>query len=132
METNKVLIFSGIFLLALTIGILLTGGVRKDVYIKKYELLSNGKTMSIKVDTPSSIRYLRKAEIKKDGNDLYLKFYSAYGFNAKLNKSDYILDVSDIDEVYFYVGKKGYKKVLELRNKEWIEPYNDITVNKKI
>lgn len=133
METNKVLIFGGIFLLALTIAILLTGGVRKDVSIRNYKSSIDNKNITIRVKTNSNIRYVRKAVIKKEGNDLYLKFYSAYGFNASLGTNDtYTLDVKDIDEIYFYIGKQGYKKVLEYRNEEWIEPYDEITVNKKI
>ena len=133
MGTNKLLILCGIFIAALTIGVLLTGGVRTDVRLKRFEPSQTTKTLTIRVDTASAIRNVRKAKISKDGNDLYIKFYSAYGFNSRLGTQDtYNLDINNIDEIYFYIGKKGYKKVLELRNNEWLEPYNEITVNKQI
>ena len=133
METNRVLILSAIFIILLIVLVLLTGGVREDVYIRNYTLSPNNHTLTITVDNSSKLRHIGKAKIKQDGNDLYLKFYTAYGFNANLGTKDtYELDVTNIDEIYFYIGKKGYKKVLELRNKVWNEPYNEITVNKKI
>lgn len=132
METNKVLILSAIFLVCLAIAVLLTGGVRTDVSLKEYNLSTETNKMTLKIQNDSTLRYVGKAKIEKDGNDLYLKFYSAYGFNSNLAKETYIIDVGDIDEIYFYIGKKGYKKVLEFRNKEWTKPYNDIIVNKQI
>ena len=132
MGTNKVLILCGIFLVCLAVAVLLTGGVRTDVSLKEYNLFTETNEMILKIKTDSTLRYVGKAKIKKDGNDLYLKFYSAYGFNSNLAKEKYVVDISDIDEIYFYIGKKGYKKVLEFRNKEWSKPYNEIIVNKQI
>ena len=133
MSTNKVLIFSAIVIVAIFVFVILTGGIRKDVVLKKYELSSNGSTMTIKVGVTSSIGYVRKMKLVKEGNDIYIKFYSSFGFNSKLGTQDtYNIDIVNIDDIYFYVGKKGYKKVLELRNQEWIVPNDEITVNKKI
>lgn len=133
MSTNKVLIFSAIVIAAIFVFVILTGGIRKDVVLKKYELSNNESTMTIKVDVTSSIGYVRKMKLVKDGNDIYIKFYSSFGFNSKLGTQDtYNIDVVNIDDIYFYIGKKGYKKVLELRNQEWIVPNDEITVNKKI
>lgn len=132
MSTNKVLIISAIIIVILAISVLLTGGVRKDVVLKNYDLSTDGTTMTIKVNVTSKIGYVRKMKLVKEGNDVYIKFYSSFGFNSKMSNHTYNIDIVNIDDIYFYVGKAGYKKVLELRNKEWIVPNNTITVNKNV
>ena len=50
----------------------------------------------------------------------YLTFYSTFGINSKLGAKDNFEITLDenVDEIYFYTGNKGYKKVLEKKNWE--------------
>ena len=95
-----------------------TGGARTDVHLIDYELSEDGKTMTINVGVSSSAGYIRK--MKQTNNymepDLInLTFYSTFGINSKLGAKDtFTLELdSNVDEIYFFKGNKGYDKVLE-------------------
>jgi len=54
----------------------------------------------------------------------YFTFYSTFGINSKLGAKDtFTIDIdNNVDEIYFYTGGKGYKKVLELNDDgEWVK-----------
>lgn len=128
---KKVLIIIGIVIIAI-LGILFlaTGGARTDVYLKDYEVADDVKTITLKVGVSSSTGYVRKMKQTSGSMNYYLTFYSTFGINSKLGAKDtYVLEIdSNVDEIYFYTGNKGYKKVLEKDEKtgQW-KPYPQVT-----
>lgn len=101
---------------------LLTGRSRKDVFLEDYEVSADGKTMTLKVGVSSSAGYIRKMKRTSGSTNYYFTFYSTYGINSKLGAKDTFeieLD-SNVDEIYFYTGNKGYKQVLvKAENGKW-------------
>ena len=107
--------------------LLLTGGARTDVYLKEFSIDKKCNQMTIKVGVSSSTGYVRKMKRTSGSMNYYCTFYSTFGINSKLGAEDTFeiqLD-NNVDEIYFYTGQKGYKKVLEKKeNGEWIEVNN--------
>lgn len=106
---------------------LASGGSRTDVFLKDYEISQDGKTMTLKVGVSSSAGYIRKMKGTSGSTNYYYTFYSTFGINSKTGAKDTFeieLD-QNVDEIYFYTGGKGYKKVLEKNaNGEWIKVEN--------
>lgn len=106
---------------------LASGGSRTDVFLKDYEISQDGKTMTLKVGVSSSAGYIRKMKRTSGSTNYYYTFYSSFGINSKTGAKDTFeieLD-QNVDEIYFYTGGKGYKKVLEKNaNGEWIKVEN--------
>lgn len=116
MKSIRKLIIVCIALMVLVIGslFLLTGKARTDVYLKDFEVSSDGKKMILKVGVSGSSGYVRKIERTSDSTNGYYTFYSTYGINSKLGAKDTFeieLD-EDMNEIYFYTGSGGYKLVL--------------------
>ena len=103
----------------------LTGGKRTDVVLGDFSV--DGNTMTIKVGVSSSAGYIRKMKQTSGSMNYYFTFYSTFGINSKIGSKDTFeiqLD-NNVDEIYFYTGNKGYKKVLEKdTNGEWIKIEN--------
>lgn len=101
-----------------------TGRARTDVILKDFELSSDGKSIILKVGTSSSTGYIRKMKETSGSANCYVTFYSTFGINSKIGAKDtYELKLdSEADEIYFYIGNHGYKKVLR-KNEfgEWIK-----------
>lgn len=121
---KRVLIIIGIMIIVIFLVIILaTGGARTDVHLKDYEVSENGEKMTLKVGVSSSAGYVRKMKRTSGSMNYYFTFYSTFGINSKLGAKDTFeieLD-SNVDEIYFYTGNKGYKKVLQKNeNGEWI------------
>jgi len=113
---KKVIISIIAIILIVFIGLFLsTGGARTDVNLRNYQVSEDGKTMTITVDLISSAGYIRDMKQKNDNHDYYLTFYSTFGINSKLGAKDtFTLELdSNVDEIYFFKGNKGYNKVLE-------------------
>ena len=134
---KRIIISSIVILLALLIGLFLsTGSARTDVYLKEFSVDEKCNQMSIKVGVSSSAGYVRKMKRTSGSMNYYYTFYSTFGINSKLGAEDTFeipLD-ENVDEIYFYTGGKGYKKVLDKNdNGEWIkaENYDLITSLKK-
>ena len=109
-----------------------SGGSRTDVFLKDFELSQDGETMTLKVGVSSSIGYIRKMKRTSGSMNYYFTFYSTFGINSRLGAKDtFTIDIdNNVDEIYFYTGGKGYKKVLELNdNGEWVKASS---ANKKI
>lgn len=106
---------------------LASGGSRTDVFLRDYEISKDGKTMTLKVGVSSSAGYIRKMKRTSGSTNYYYTFYSTFGINSKTGAKDTFeieLD-QNVDEIYFYTGGKGYKKVLEKNaNGEWIKVEN--------
>lgn len=133
MKKKKIIIISSVVLvLAIVIGLFLsTGGARTDVFLKEFSVDEKCNQMTIKVGVSSSAGYVRKMKQTSGSMNYYYTFYSTFGINSKLGAKDTFeiqLD-NNVDEIYFYTGGKGYKKVLEKNaNGEWVgvpASYND-------
>jgi len=122
---KKVMIISFIVLVLIVMGFFLAlGGKRTDVFLKDFELSQNGKTMTLKVGVSSSAGYIRKMKQTSGSMNYYFTFYSTFGINSRIGAKDTFeikLD-NNVDEIFFYTGGKGYKKVLEKNEKGvWVK-----------
>lgn len=110
---------------------LLSGGARTDVFLKDYSFDKKCNQMTIKVGVASSAGYVRKMKQTSGSMNYYFTFYSTFGINSRLGATDtFEIQLDDnVDEIYFYTGNKGYKKVLEKNEKGvWVK-VNDIYNN---
>ena len=135
MKKNKTLIISIIVIAVILVGLFLeSGGSRTDVFLKGFDLSQDGKTMTLKVGVSSSAGYIRKMKQTSGSMNYYFTFYSTFGINSKLGAKDTFeieLD-NNVDEIYFYTGGKGYKKVLEKNDSgEWVKVSNSKESNYK-
>lgn len=123
MENKKVIFISIIILVIVAVFILFTGGVRTDVYLKDFSVDETNNQIVIKVGISSSTGHVRKIKQTSGSTNYYYTFYSTFGINSKIGAKDTFeiqLD-NNVDEIYFYTGQKGYKKVLEKNEQgEWI------------
>ena len=133
MKKKKTLIISIIVVALIVIGFFIaSGGARTDVFLKDFELSQDGETMTLKVGVSSSAGYVRKMKRTSGSMNYYFTFYSTFGINSRLGAKDtFTIDIdNNVDEIYFYTGGKGYKKVLELNDDgEWVKVSS---ANKKI
>jgi len=125
---KKIIIISSV-VLVVVIGLFLsTGRARTDVYLKEFSVDEKCNQMTIKVGVSSSAGYVRKMKRTSGSMNYYYTFYSTFGINSKLGAEDTFeiqLD-NNVDEIYFYTGGKGYKKVLEKNEQgEWINVDGD-------
>ena len=124
-------IIMGIVIVILIVFVILflsTGGARTDAHLRNFKLSEDGKTMTINVDVSSSAGYIRDMKQTSGSMNYYLTFYSTFGINSKLGAKDtFTLDIDqNVDEIYFYTGGKGYKRVLEKNEQgEWINVDGD-------
>ena len=122
---KKILIISIVVVAVIIVGLfVMFGGSRTDVFLKDFELSQDGKTMTLKVGVSSSAGYVRKMKRTSGSMNYYFTFYSTFGINSRLGAKDtFTIDIdNNVDEIYFYTGSKGYKKVLELNDDgEWVK-----------
>ena len=121
-------IIIGVISVTVMVGLflILTGGKRTDIYLGDFSVDENN-VMNITVGVSSSSGYIRKMKQTSGSMNYYFTFYSTFGINSKLgakNVFEIKLD-NNVDEIYFYSGNKGYKKVLE-KNQDgiWVK-YNE-------
>ena len=92
---------------------ILQGQGETDVYLKSFSVDKKCNQMTIEVGVSSSAGYVRKMKQTSGSMNYYYTFYSTFGINSKLGARDTFeiqLD-NNVDEIYFYTGEKGYKKV---------------------
>ena len=122
---KKILIISIAVVAIIMAGLfVMSGSSRTDVFLKDFELSQDEKTMTLKVGVSSSAGYVRKMKRTNGSMNYYFTFYSTFGINSKLGaKDEFTIDIdNNVDEIYFYTGGKGYKKVLELNDDgEWVK-----------
>ena len=126
MKKKKILGIIIIVIAILGIGLFFsTGRARTDVYLKDYEISTDGKTMTLEVGVSSSAGYVRKMKRTSGSTNYYYTFYSTFGINSKLGaKNTFEIELDEnVDEIYFYTGDKGYKLVLT-KNKALQEWYD--------
>lgn len=125
---KNIIIVGGLIILFIAIFLLITGGPRTDVVLGDFRLSRDNSTLTLNVGVASSAGYIRKVKKTSGSMDYYLTFYSTFGINSKLGAKDtfYIKLDNNVHAIYFYTGKKGYKKVLEKNNKEeWVKIVNN-------
>ena len=124
-KKNIIIGIIAVVVVCLGLFLILTGGKRTDVFLGDFSV--DGNTMTIKVGVSSSTGYIRKMKQTSGSMNYYFTFYSTFGINSKIGSKDTFeiqLD-NNVDEIYFYTGNKGYKKVLEKdTNGEWIKVEN--------
>lgn len=122
---KKILIISIAVVAIIIAGLfVMSGSSRTDVFLKDFELSQDEKTMTLKVGVSSGAGYVRKMKRTSGSMNYYFTFYSTFGINSKLGAKDtFTIDIdNNVDEIYFYTGGKGYKKVLELNDDgEWVK-----------
>lgn len=123
---KKILIIICVVVFLILLGLfLLTGGARTDVFLKEFSVDEKCNQMIIKVGVSGSAGYVRKMERTSGSMNYYFTFYSTFGINSKLGAEDTFeiqLDNNNVDEIYFYTGGNGYKKVLEKNEKGvWVK-----------
>lgn len=124
-KKNIIIGIIAIVIVCIGLFLILTGGKRTDVFLGDFSV--DGNVMTIKVGVSSSTGYIRKMKQTSGSMNYYFTFYSTFGINSKIGSKDTFeiqLD-NNVDEIYFYTGNKGYKKVLEKdTNGEWIKVEN--------
>lgn len=92
-----------------------TGSARTDVVVNSFDISPDEKTMTMQVGVTSSMGYIRDMKQTSGSMNPYLTFYSTFGINSKLGaKDEFEIELDEnMDEIYFYTGNGGYKKVLE-------------------
>ena len=103
MDKKKIIILV-IFVLFIIINLfLLTGQSRTDVYLKDFEVSSDGKLMTLKVEVTSSAGYIRKMKRTSGGMNYYFTFYSTFGINSRFGSKDtFVIELdNNVDEIYF-------------------------------
>ena len=122
---KKILIISIVVVAVIIVCLfVMSGGSRTDVFLKDFELSQDEKTMTLKVGVSSSAGYVRKMKRTSGSMNYYFTFYSTFGINSRLGAKDtFTIEIdNNVDEIYFYTGNKGYKKVLELNDDgEWVK-----------
>ena len=89
MKKKNIIIIASIVIIGLiSLIFLITGRARTDVYLKNYEISSDGKTMTLIVDVTNSSGYVRKMKRTSGGTNYYYTFYSTYGINSKIGARD--------------------------------------------
>lgn len=114
---KKVLIYLLIFIATeLLIYLVGTGFIRnRYVAVTDYSVSENGQQMTLTVSVPASIGYVRKVKTHRNGAELCLDFYSAFGgMNGKIGaRSSYTVELDDsVSVISVYRGDSGYEYVL--------------------
>ena len=110
-----ILIMCSMFVLFLLVIFISTGRARTDVFLYNFSLSDDTSKMTLKVGVSSSSGFIRKIKRTSGSTNYYFTFYSTFGFNNSIGSKDtFEINIDkNCDEIYFYTGKKGYKKVLE-------------------
>jgi len=128
MKKKNIIILTVVVIIAfITLFILITGRARTDVYLKDYEISSDGKKMTLNIGVTNSSGYVRKMKRTSGSTNYYYTFYSTFGINSKIGAKDtFTIDIDEnVDEIYFYTGDGGYKLVLQKDiNDNWVRPSN--------
>lgn len=120
---KKKIIFLLIVFIFIAIFLILTGGKRADVVLEKFSVMEDGTKLQLHTTLASSMGYTRKIKVKQIGDNLYLTFYSTFGFNNAIgakNEFEVTLNPS-CEEIYFDKGNGEYKLVLQknVETNEW-------------
>lgn len=94
---------------------IVTGGKRADVVLLDFSVAEDGTKLQLHTTLASSMGYTRKIKVKQIGDNLYLTFYSTFGFNNAIGaKNEFEVTLnSSCREIYFDKGDGEYKLVLQ-------------------
>lgn len=112
---KKKIIFLLIVFIFIVIFFVVTGGKRGDVMLQDFSILEDGTKLQLHTTLVSSMGYTRKMKVKQGGDNLYLTFYSTFGFNNAMGaKNEFEVTLnSSCQEIYFDKGNGEYKLVLQ-------------------
>ena len=118
MKKNSIVVGLMILVTAIIMILFFCRGLEKrtDVVLTDYTISEDGEKMKLNITTTSSIGSARALEIKQGGDNIYIAFYSAFGFlNSKFGaKSEYEIELNpSCTEIYFYKGDGEYELVLQ-------------------
>lgn len=124
MINKKIIVTFAILLIGfIVIFLIVTGGKRKDVVLRDFSVSEDGAKLQLNTTLTSSMGYTRKMKVKQGGDNLYLTFYSTFGFNNAIGaKNEFELTLnSSCQEIYFDKGDEEYKLVLQKNTEtnEW-------------
>ncbi len=120
---KKKIIFLLIILIVIAILLVLTGGKSAEVVLEKFSVAEDGTKLQLHTTLASSMGYTRKMKVKQGGDNLYLTFYSTFGFNNAIGaKNEFEVTLNPAcEEIYFDKGNGEYKLVLQknVETNEW-------------
>lgn len=130
---KKTIKIAGIVLAALVvIAILLYvigfGFVKEScIYVMEYNVAEDGSKMEIKFINASSIGFIRKADPHRNGSEVDVDFYRAFGgINGNIGvMEDYVVTVdldSSIDKICFCRGNKYEVVLYKTDDGNWVKP----------
>ena len=103
---------------ALLVGVYLIGtGLMKmpNVFVGEHSLSEDGMTMEISAGVATSMGYIRDVAVKREGEKVYLTFYSTFGgLNSSLGaRSEFSIPLDEASgKIYVYRGGNDYELIL--------------------
>lgn len=116
MKKKILVILIVVILIILAIFIATGFNKRTDVVLADYSVSEDETKLTLKVSVFSSMGYTRDFDIKQDGDNQYIAFYSTFGgFNSKIGAKDtFEIELNpNCTSIYFYKGNGEYDLVLE-------------------
>lgn len=112
---GKKIVFLLIVFVFIIIFFVVTGGKRADVMLQDFSVSEDGTKLQLNTTLASSMGYTRKMKVKQSEDNLYLTFYSTFGFNNAMGaKNEFEVTLnSSCQEIYFDKGNGEYKLVLQ-------------------
>lgn len=115
---NRKQFFLVVFVIMIVITLFFGTGFtkRSDVWLVDHHVSEDGSVLTLKIAVAGSMGYIRDYNIKQEGDNKYLVFYSCFGgSNSNIGaKSEFEVEIEPAcDEIYFYNGDGGYKLVLQ-------------------
>ena len=112
---KKKIIFLLIVFVLIVIFFVVTGGKRADVMLQDFSVSEDGTKLQLHTTLVSSMGYTRKMKVKQSEDNLYLTFYSTFGFNNAMGaKNEFEVTLNSYcQEIYFDKGNGEYKLVLQ-------------------
>ena len=130
MRKKRIAVISILIVAVLIVACLIGTGFRKriDVVLFDYSVAEDGTAISLGVQVPTSMGYIRG--FKDDGGGVkphYLTFYSTFGgLNSSFGTvNTFVLELEPDDtEIYFNRANGGYELVLQkdADTGEWVRP----------
>lgn len=130
MRKKRIAVISILIVAVLIVAYLIGTGFRKrtDVVLFDYSVAEDGTAISLGVQVPTSMGYIRGFKDKGGGvKPHYLTFYSTFGgLNSSFGTvNTFVLELEPDDtEIYFNRANGGYELVLQkdTDSGEWIRP----------
>lgn len=126
-DTLKTLIPAIIIIVLLSAYFMITGNKKMDVALKDYEIYEQeGITvMALDVAATDSAGYVRTLSLEEENENLYITFYSTFGFNNDQGAANkFPVEITpEYKNIYFYDSSEesGFRQVLQLNTEtgEW-------------